>query len=336
MMDHYLRSSRNCFATHSIERMSVKRHDAQWLAEQLEKPTTRILPMWRSKNLLTAEPIPQPVALTWHELGDPAKLAECPVLLGKCDHTTYFVVDLPANGPNPPAALSHYGRFRDLRGVGTLLEPAQSALLAYARAMAYWHQRHRFCGVCGSPTRCTQGGHVRPCTNDQCGQLHFPRTDPAIIVAVTAGAECLLARQAAWPKGMHSVIAGFVEPGESLEAAVRREVLEETGVPVDKVYYHSSQPWPFPCSIMLGFTARAGNRELRPRDTELEGMRWFSRAQLTAALQQGTVALPTSISIAYRLIEDWFDAGEPGTLKRLIEAVGPAALARPILRKPAE
>lgn len=335
MTDHYQRSSRNCFAAHPIDRLSIKRHDAQWLAERLNKSTSRILPMWRSKNLFTEEPIPQPVALTTGEIGDPAELSECVVLLGENERTTYFVMDLPTNGSNPPAELVRYGRFRDLRGVGPLLEPRQSSLLAYARAMTYWHQRHRFCGVCGSPTVCTEGGHVRMCSNQQCRQPHFPRTDPAIIVAVTVGEECLLARQAAWPKGMHSVIAGFVEPGESLEAAVMREVLEETGVQVAQVSYHSSQPWPFPGSIMLGFTAQGTGRKLQPRDNELAAMRWFTREQVIESLQQGTLALPTNISIAYRLIEDWFDAGQPGALERLTRAIGPTAFARPP-RKPTD
>jgi NAD+ diphosphatase len=181
----------------------------------------------------------------------------------------------------------------------------EGSLLAYARGLIYWHGRHRFCGVCGSPTLAFEGGHVRRCTNPACGSSHFPRTDPAVIMLVTDGDRALVGRQAVWPKGMHSTLAGFVEPGESLEAAVAREVFEEAGIEVDQVRYHSSQPWPFPCSIMLGFYARARTTEIKLDQLELEDARWVERDWLLAHQDDEDFRLPRLDSIARRLIEDW-------------------------------
>jgi NAD+ diphosphatase len=184
--------------------------------------------------------------------------------------------------------------------------PAEEAgVLAYARAMVHWREKHRFCGRCGSRTVATQGGHVLQCSEAGCATLQFPRIDPAVIVLVTDGERALLGRQADWPAGRYSTIAGFVEPGESLEDAVIREVREETGVEVDVVDYHSSQPWPFPSSLMLGFTAHASRTQIHRADEELEDARWLTREQIAA----GEVALPTTHSISFRLIEDWYDAG---------------------------
>jgi NAD+ diphosphatase len=146
---------------------------------------------------------------------------------------------------------------------------------------------------------------VRRCPNPACGATHFPRTDPAVIMLVVDGERCLLGRQSQWPPGMHSTLAGFVEPGESLERAVAREVREEAGIEIDDVAYHSSQPWPFPSSLMLGFTARATTTELRVDTTELEAARWFEKDWLLAHEDDDAFRLPRRDSIARRLIEDW-------------------------------
>jgi NAD+ diphosphatase len=178
-------------------------------------------------------------------------------------------------------------------------------MLAYARGLMHWHARHRFCGVCGSPTESAEAGHVRRCTNPACAAMHFPRTDPAVIVLVTDGSRALLGRQKSWPPGMHSVLAGFVEPGESLEDTVRREVHEETGIVVDEITYHSSQPWPFPSSIMLGFTARAATTALHVDPDELESAAWFEREFLLNSPENESFKLSRRDSIARRLIDDW-------------------------------
>jgi NAD+ diphosphatase len=327
-MDHYKRSALNFFAAPTIDRSSHRRRDDAWVADRLQDPDTRLVPVWGSKNLFANdadEPEPRPILLAPFDPGDLIHRAESITLLGEADSRAYFAVglrfdnsDADSENGSPPAELADMGRFRDLRRIGALLGRWEGALLAYARAITYWHHRHRFCGSCGSPTTSASAGHLRVCTNAACGQQHFPRTDPAIIVLVTSGERCLLGRQATWPPKMHSTIAGFVEPGESLEAAVVREVLEETGVRVEEINYHSSQPWPFPSSLMLGFTARAADDAIRLNDGELEDARWFSREEMQAALQDKTLRLPTNVSISYRLIEDWFDAGEVGRLEEQV------------------
>ena len=203
-------------------------------------------------------------------------------------------------------------RFRDLREVGPMLGRDEGAVLAYARGLVHWHRRHRFCGVCGRPTESTQAGHVLRCTNRDCGTSHFPRTDPAVIMLIHDGGErCVLGRQAIWPPGMHSTLAGFVEPGESLEEAVAREIYEEVGlkIPVEEVFYHSSQPWPFPSSIMLGFYARAEFAALETAEDELESAAWFTRDQLRRSPEDETFRLPRRDSIARRLVNDWLAEG---------------------------
>jgi NAD+ diphosphatase len=228
------------------------------------------------------------------------------MLLGTRDGVAYFAADL-SELEDPAAHPSFTGRgaFADLRAVGPLVAPDEGNLLAYARGLTWWHQRHRFCGVCGHPTLSAEAGHVRRCTNPDCGTSHFPRTDPAVIMLVHDGDRCLLGRQSRFPPGMYSTLAGFVEPGESLEEAVAREVLEETGVRVSDARYHSSQPWPFPASIMLGFHATATSREISTDQDELEDAAWFTRNELLTWDGSGSHRLPRPDSISRRLIEDW-------------------------------
>lgn len=195
----------------------------------------------------------------------------------------------------------------DLRLAAQRLDAAEAGFAAYARALAHWHSRHRYCGVCGAPTQMELGGHRRRCIAPACHAEHFPRLDPAIIVLVEHEGRCLLGRQAGWPDKRYSVLAGFVEPGETLEDALRREVWEESGVVVTECDYHSSQPWPFPSSLMLGFTAHAAGGELRYGD-ELEHAAWFSPEELEQAVRAGQVRLPPPVSLSARLIEDWFEA----------------------------
>ena len=171
--------------------------------------------------------------------------------------------------------------------------------------MIFWHSRHRFCGVCGAPTRSEEAGHVRRCTEAGCATMHFPRTDPAVIMLVTDGDRALLGRNKNFLPGMYSTLAGFVEPGESLEDAVAREVREETAIEVGAVHYHSSQPWPFPANIMLGFYAEAASTAITVDYGELEDARWFERDWLLSHTDDDNFRLPRRDFIARRLIEDW-------------------------------
>ncbi|MGQ9815345.1 MAG: NAD(+) diphosphatase, partial [Candidatus Roseilinea sp.] len=185
-----------------------------------------------------------------------------------------------------------------------------------ARAMAYWHQHSRFCSDCGSPTVSEQAGHARRCINSACGRRHFPRLDPAIIVLVMSpsGERALLGRQPSWPAGRYSTLAGFVEPGESVEQAVAREVYEETGVRLSELRYFGSQSFPFPASLMLGFHAEAATDQITLHDGELADARWFTRQELRAGLDAGTLGLPPRFAISHQLISAWFNAGECGSL----------------------
>ena len=171
----------------------------------------------------------------------------------------------------------------------------------------HWHRRHRFCGRCGAPTESRKAGHLRVCTRPACGLEHFPRTDPAVIMLVHDDEACVLGRRPGWPPGLHSTLAGFVEPGESLEEAVAREVREEAGleVPLEGIRYNSSQPWPFPASLMLGFHARAERAPLTVYEAELESVAWYSRETLRNLEEGDDLRLPRRDSIARRLIEDW-------------------------------
>ena len=215
-------------------------------------------------------------------------------------------------------SLAELGQFRELREVAALLDAPEAAILAHARAMAYWHQRHRFCGDCGSPTESREGGYLRVCSNAQCGQHHFPRSDPAIIVLVEWENHCLLGHKPSWPDGLYSTIAGFVEPGECIEGAVIREVSEETGVQVGEIHYQSSQPWPFPSSLMLGFRARAVDGTIRVDQDELQDAQWFTREQIRSGLLEERLQLPTNISVSHRLIEGWYDEGQLGPLRDIV------------------
>ncbi len=306
------------FTTDVVDRAHHRRRNKGWLDAHLRDPATRFIVVWGDKNLFTEKARPYPVFLPAQALGDTLNTAESLTLLGTAKTGAYFAVGLAAER----AALSHLetvGEFRDLRLTSIQLDHWESAVLAHAKAMVYWHRRHRFCGDCGSPTISDWAGHLRVCTNPECRQQQFPRTDPAIIVRVTSGDQCLLGRQPIWRPSQYSNIAGFVEPCESLEFAVRREVNEETGVQLKSVQYHSSQPWPFPSSLMLGFTADAATRDIHLNDGELEDAGWFTRAEIKQGLEQGTLGLPSLISISFRLLEGWFDEGyTAGTLRELV------------------
>lgn len=310
----------NTFAQFVVDRAARRRQDERWVRERLYEPSTRFVAIRDSRVLVSDESLPRPILLRLQDAEPLLRGEEPPVLLGETTGRTYFAVAVTEReGAVPPPA--RRGEFCSLRKVAAMLEKGEAGLLAYAKAMITWHQRNRYCGECGSATRSTHGGHLRVCMNEQCGRHHFPRTDPAIIVRVTHGNRCLLGRQPGWPEGFYSIIAGFVEPGENLEAAVAREVREETGVQITDVRYYSSQPWPFPSSLMLGFTARATDPAIRLHDGELEDARWLSRRSILNKLRQGALQLPSEISISHRLIEDWFDAGESGALQAVLEAM---------------
>ena len=289
----------NVFAGAFVDRSAHRRRDDAWLEAALADDDALFVPVCGDRCLVTPEPH-RAVLLARDDLA--AFSGAQAVFLGLYDDRPAFAVQLDSAG-EPPFA--DRGEFHDLRYLGSVLPAQEANLIAHARALTLWHASQRFCGRCGSPSRPGSGGNVRLCENADCAAQHFPRVDPAIIVLVARGDRCLLGRQSSWPEGRYSTIAGFVEPGESLEDAVVREVAEETDVAVDGVRYHSSQPWPFPSSLMLGFTANATSETIRLNDGELEDARWFTRKELAS----GFPKLPTRLSIARRLVEDWLADG---------------------------
>jgi NAD+ diphosphatase len=319
-MEHYTRSTLNYFTPRALNRAVDKRDDAAWFAARLRDTNARFVPVWREKNLLTEGDSPKPVFLSPADADAFIATAESIVLLGEDDDKVTFAIGLPATDDIP---LAEVGQFRSLRWAAALLAERDCALLAYAKSMSLWHQRHRFCGTCGSPTTSASSGHVRVCSNAECGQPFFPHMGPAIIVLVTLGERCLLGRKAEWPENMYSTLAGFVEPAENLEAALIREVREEAGVEIASMRYFASQPWPFPNSLMLGFTAQAASEAIQigedEAQRELEDARWFTREEILEGLTQGTFRLPLKLSISFHLIEDWFDAGGLESLREIGE-----------------
>lgn len=291
-----------------IDRAGHYRKDRAWLAAKLVDPTSRIVPVWRNQSLIAGAAGQSPRAV----LLPPQALPEAgeTVLLGVDGARAIFSRDLSVlDQPLDVLKRIPAAEFAELRRFAGLLPRDEAALLAYARGILYWHLRHRFCAVCGSPSLAEEAGHLRRCTSQDCGATHFPRTDPAVIMLIHDGDHCLLGRQKAWMPGMFSTLAGFVEPGESLEEAVAREVREETGIAIADATYHSSQPWPFPSSLMLGFTARALGRDIRLDGNELEDARWFARDFIRDQDDDDGFRLPRRDSIARRLIEDWLATG---------------------------
>jgi NAD+ diphosphatase len=292
---------RNILAGPYVDRAAHSRKDPAWFASALADGRSRALPVWNSRNLIVEGAAPRAALLDLSAIPQDRRTADDLILLGRFGDADVFTYEVP--GLEPPQ-LEAGTRFEDLRLMASLLPAEEAGLLGYARGMVLWRSRHRFCGTCGATTLAARGGHVLVCTNPTCRHEQFPRIDPAIIVLVTDGERALLGRQAAWPVGRYSTIAGFVEVGESLEDAVEREVFEETGINVDQIEYHSSQPWPFPSSLMLGFTARALTTQIQRHDDELEDAQWFTRADL----ESGRPIVPPNVSISFRLIEHWFNA----------------------------
>jgi NAD+ diphosphatase len=302
----------NPYTGSPLDRAVHRREDAAWIAAALADPGSLFLPVWQAKSLLrgSASGSPEAVFLPASVGASyclPDGSGEFPwAFLGLMGGRAVFAFDLATADPGIlPGGTD--GEFTDLRAVPGLLPPAEAAVLAHARGLMHWRTRTKFCGVCGTAIRVASAGHVMHCPN--CNTQHFPRTDPAVIMLVNDGKRALLGHSHRFPRAkMYSTLAGFVEPGESLEEAVAREVLEETSVRVGRVDYHSSQPWPFPGQIMLGFYAEALSEEITIDPEELRDARWFTRDEIAAHESLG-FNLPRLDSIARRLIEDWMANG---------------------------
>lgn len=301
-----------------LDRASESRKDRAWLKQQWARQHCRVFALRNDKSLMRwrdrERHNPEVIYLAQDEVAQLVEEAEQPVFLGLDESGPLFALDLSNHREDIIAGIVQQNDFVDLRDVGWLLEKQQAAQLAYARGLLFWNRHHRFCGTCGSPTESHNGGHMRRCSNSDCARMHFPRTDPAVIMLVEDCSDparpcCLLARNSRFPSRMMSTLAGFVDPLESLEETVAREVFEECGIRVGKIDYQASQPWPFPSSIMLGFRAQAETREIVVDGVEIEEAYWFEPQQLKEFGEWGdggtNFCLPRRDSIARYLVESW-------------------------------
>lgn len=303
-----------------VPRAGEQRTDPAWFEKAWADPASKVIVVGAAQALVRTDEAG--VRLELHEpaaalaigelaigelaIGELAGAAAERILLGTDEFGTVFLGLLLPNTPTNADGVEAL----DLRQVGALLDDRDAGLLVHAVALWHWHTTHQFCPRCGSRTRTSNGGHVRTCELD--GSEHYPRSDPAVIVLVeSADGRCLLGRQKRWPPKRYSCFAGFVEPGESAEQALARELGEEAGITISAFAYRGSQPWPFPRSLMLGYRALAASTDARPDGHEIEELGWYSREELSAAIAAGDVLLPPGVSIARRLVEDWFGAELP-------------------------
>jgi NAD+ diphosphatase len=302
-----------------VDRASARREDPDWIAAAWADSRSRVLVLDEGQALVRFGDGAAELVLV-----PPAQAPEgLKFLLGvDTGGTAYFGLAGPAGGlgagpmPSPGTDMAPPGpgvRPAALRQVGPLLSDRDAGLLTHAVALANWHARHTHCPRCGALTVPAPAGHARHCPVD--GSEHFPRIDPAVIMLVSDDEDrCLLARNRLWPPRRVSILAGFVEPGESAEQAVAREVREEAGIAVSGIRYVGSQPWPMPQSLMLGFRAEAGpGQQIRVDNEEIAEARWLTRAQLAAEVTAGELLLPPPVSIAHQIIQSWYGGPLPGT-----------------------
>lgn len=291
-----------------LDRCGEQRKNEAWV--QAQQAEADWIPVWRYRSLLAEG---QAQRLHRSEL---PRLPEKPIYLGSDPETGRAVFCYDASEDD----LSDRGRFADLRGAAAMLPAGDAALLAYARAMVYWQRQHRHCGRCGSPTESRSAGHVLWCS--ACEVEHYPRSDPSMLCLVSDPDDrALLGRQPGWPPSLWSVLAGFAEPGESIEDCVAREVWEEARIRVNGTRYVSSQPWPFPASLLMGFLASSAGGEPAVEQDELEAARWFSREEVAEGLSSGQLHIPPPFSLSHYLIQAWFDAADGPTLDSLYQGL---------------
>jgi NAD+ diphosphatase len=297
---------RTFFSGGDINRLSWLRADAGELEKKIASARSRFVITWQGRCLLESD---APALVQRSEIEHVVNI-DAAVYLGIRNDIDLFVINLPDDLAESQSILRPGAGYHALLSE---LPAADAALLAYAKGMIEWRNRHQFCGVCGHANHAIYGGSILQCSSTACAKRSFPRIDPAIIVLTTRADTCLLGRQTSWPEGRFSTIAGFVEPGEALEDAVRREVHEETNIKVGECHYLGSQPWPFPSSLMIGFHAQGESADIALNDGELAEARWFSREDLAT----GAARLPPPTSIAFQLIERWFDPWDGPALSSL-------------------
>ncbi len=297
----------NTFAGNPLDRVSYKRSDPEWVAGRLAASESLAVALWNGKPLVEdakaggAQIAYLSAAMARELAGGDDRL----LFLGMWKETAVFAVDMESDGDPADGVLEGLGRFEDLRMIALTLPGGDAAILATAKAMFEWRRKHRHCANCGEGTRAAEGGWKRICPS--CKAQHFPRTDPVVIMLAVKGDKCLLGRQAIWPEAMYSALAGFLEPGETIEEACARELWEEAKLKTSRVRYHSTQPWPYPSTLMIGLIAEVENDDAVADQVELDEVRWFTREQ-TRAMLRGELAdakAPGMMAIASQLIRAW-------------------------------
>ena len=299
------------YASSEINRQGDYRNNEKLIKKIMVDEKTKFIPFYEGKNLfkqkdenIEAIKLNNEQLITFFPKG-----IDNPIFLGVANEINYVGLDISNKNPNIDLWLKENDIIvEDLRKYGPLLDDIDASFLALTNGMFFWHNTHQFCGSCGFKNISKEGGFVKACSNNKCGKSHFPRTDPAIITLISFQDKVLLGRSPRFPEGMYSTLAGFVEPGESLEQALEREVFEEVGVKVKNIKYFNSQPWPFPASLMLGFFAEAINEEMKIDYNEIEDAHWFSIEELRTLQHpsiNGGFKLPRIDSIARRLVDTW-------------------------------
>jgi NAD+ diphosphatase len=298
------------FAGNPLDRASEKRTDVNWIESKRRDPTSLILPMWRLEPFLREANLTSDVGLglVQPEIADSIVGKDAiTIFLGLDGDRAVFAIDVSeVEKPANSAPLAGQGYFREARTAAQMVSIKDAAIIAQAKAMIDWHQRHGFCPRCGAPTQLVDAGYRRLC--GQCHAEHFPRVDPVVIMLATHGEACLVGRGKQFPTGMFSALAGFIEPGETIEEAVQRELMEEASLKVRDVTYYATQPWPFPSSLMIGCFARAENRDAKADENELAEVRWLERdhvRELIKGKEVRGVRVPPPIAIAHHLIRTW-------------------------------
>jgi len=296
------------FSRNPLNRGETERRDDFEIREKVSDPQSKFLPLRELNLLVNTGSESNLYWLTNDQLSDLGSESE-PIFLGILDEAYYFAVDVSIDHFSDSAIrnINPSLRFVDVRSCGEFLSPEEAGIAAQARIQTYWHQRYRFCSACGSKTEMERAGQVRKCTG--CGTDHFPRTDPVIIVVVHDGDKCLLgqSRGRLQRTNTYSALAGFVDQGESIEEAVAREVMEEAGIQVKNVKYHSSQPWPLPYSLMIGCHAEAVTTKINMDKDEMTDVKWFDRKDVLSALENDSdeLKVPMQIAIAHHLVKSW-------------------------------
>ena len=300
-MDHLKRSLLNYFSMQPLNREAHLRIDEQWLQSKLTSSDSLFYAL-HDEKIITVDN--QPLCLNAKQFKTLAFSEISPLFLGTKDKQAFFAIDF--NNLKLIQAQFPHIQVLSLRDLAETIDMNTASVLAYAQLMCHWIIGYRFCRRCGHRYLPQQGGHILKCSSKTCAHIEFPRINPAVIMRVTCGDNILLARQSNWPQNRYSVLAGFVETGETLEHAVMREIKEESGIDVDQIYYHSSQPWPFPNSLMIGYSAQTSDMTLEIEKDDLEQAIWLNADELIEHMDTRNVILSPAISISHRLIEDWF------------------------------